>query len=290
MFQLLGVVSLLGAGLATIDSAYVQENASGTAPTAEASLRRFLQTLDDDKGTRYIATFRDLNGDGTPEAIVYLIGNGWCGSGGCNTLVLARAGDAWKVLGNTTITRPPIRVLSRTAHGWHSIGVWVQGGGIQPGYQAELPFDGKGYPGNPTVPPARKLEVRAEGEVVIASMQNARPLYSDQTAASIQEPSSAHHPEGVYASFDCSKAATPTEKLICHDAELASMDREMATAYASALQKLTPDGRDSLRHDQIQWFAKYRAACNAASTDGERKACILRYLSSRAEELRAKAH
>jgi uncharacterized protein YecT (DUF1311 family) len=248
----------------------------------EESLKSFLRAFDDDRTTRYVAAFPDLNGDGVPEAIVYLVSNGWCGSGGCNMLVLQRDGDSWKIVANVSVPQPPIRVLPGTAHSWHSIGVWVQGGGIQPGYEVELPFDGASYPRNPTVLPARKLERGAEGEVVIASTQNAASLYGDRTAGSAQE--------RIRASFDCSKAATPIEKLICRDAELASMDRGMAAAYASMLQKVAPGSRDSLRHDQIQWFVKYRAACNAVLTEEERKGCIVRYLSGRTEELRAKAH
>ena len=156
-------------------------------PGAEESLRGFLQSMDDDKTTRYVAAFRDLNGDGTPEAIVYLISNGWCGSGGCNTLILARDGGSWKVVTNITITRPPIRVLKNSSNGWRSIGVWVQGGGIQPGYEAELRFDGKTYPRNPTVPPAQRTAGQVEGEVVVSSPAGGTPLYpaasGDQTTA-----------------------------------------------------------------------------------------------------------
>jgi hypothetical protein len=150
-----------------------------TSAAAEESLKRFLQTLDDNKATRYIAAFRDLNGDGIPEAIVYLMGNSWCGSGGCNTLILAREGSSWRIVTNIRITRRPIRVLTNESHGWRSLGVWVQGGGIQPGYEAELPFDGKSYPRNPSVPPARRLEGNPEGEVVIPSVQDGKPLYDD---------------------------------------------------------------------------------------------------------------
>ncbi len=160
--------------------AQAQRKPDAPASPAEESLRRFLQTFDDDKTTRYIAGFRDLNADGTPEAIVYLMGK-WCGSGGCNTLILTRDGSSWKIVANIRITRPPIRVLTSTSNGWRSIGVWVQGGGIQPGYEAELRFDGKTYPKNPSVPPAHRLKNPA-GEVVIPSAQNRVPLYDDQTA------------------------------------------------------------------------------------------------------------
>ncbi len=55
---------------------------------------------------------------------------------------------------NISITRPPIRVLPTVTHGWHDLGVMVAGGGIIPGYEARLRFDGHSYPSNPTVPSA----------------------------------------------------------------------------------------------------------------------------------------
>ncbi len=157
--------------------AKAQRKPDATPSAAEESLKRFLQTVDENKKTRYVAAFRDLNSDGTPEAIVYLIGTKWCGSGGCNTLILTRDATSWRIVAKITITRPPIRVLTKTSNGWRSIGVWVQGGGIQPGYEAELRFDGKTYPRNPSVPPARRLKGKPAGEVVIASAQDGTPLY-----------------------------------------------------------------------------------------------------------------
>lgn len=126
-----------------------------SSATAEKSLKRFLQTFDNDRAARYVAAFADLNGDGKSEAVVYLISDKWCGSGGCNTIILTQDGGSWKILTSITISRPPIRVLTHRTHGWHSIGVRVEGGGINPGYEAELRFDGKTYPSNPSVPPAR---------------------------------------------------------------------------------------------------------------------------------------
>jgi hypothetical protein len=147
------------------------------ASPKEGSLQRFLQTFDHDKTSRYIAAFYDLNGDGSPEAIVYLMGRGWCGSGGCNTLILARDGSSWRIVSNETITWPPIRVLNTKSNGWHNLGLWVRGGGIRPGYEAELRFDGKTYPTNPSIPPARRLGEKVEGEVVIPSAEGAKLLY-----------------------------------------------------------------------------------------------------------------
>jgi hypothetical protein len=62
------------------------------------SLKAFLQRYDTDLKDRFVAGFSDLNGDGKPEAIVYLTSNGWCGSGGCTTLVLIRDADSWRLL------------------------------------------------------------------------------------------------------------------------------------------------------------------------------------------------
>ncbi len=165
-------------GVACVGQA--QQKADSPAPEAKESLKKFLKTLDDGRTTRYALAFRDLNGDGTPEAIVYLVGKNWCGSGGCNTLILTPNGSSWRIVANIRITRPPIYVLTDVSNGWRSIGVWVQGGGIQRGYEAELRFDGKTYPKNPSVPPARRLEKKPEGEVVIPSTQDAKFLYGDE--------------------------------------------------------------------------------------------------------------
>jgi hypothetical protein len=166
-------------GLVTVLSGLALAQQQGNNPDAatETSLKKFLQTMTDDKTARYVAAFHDLNGDGTPEAIVYLISNDWCGSAGCNTLIVARDGDSWKLVTNISITNPPIRVLASSSKGWHNIGVWVRGGGIRSGYEAELRFNGRSYPRNPSVLPTRKSKQKAEGKVVIASEQNAVPLY-----------------------------------------------------------------------------------------------------------------
>lgn len=107
----------------------------------------------------------DLNEDAKPETIVYLTGSNWCGSGGCLMLVLEIANSSFKIAGRTAIVRPPIRIFESRAHGWHDIGVQVGGGGIQ-GYEAVLSFDGKAYPKNPTLPPARKAARNTKGKVL----------------------------------------------------------------------------------------------------------------------------
>ena len=122
-------------------------------------------SLESQGPTRYAAAFVDLRDNGTKEVIVYITGD-WCGTGGCNTLVLAPKGTSYEVITNLTITWPPVRVLATKSHGWHDISVWVQGGGIQPGYEAKLSFDGKTYPSNPSVPPAQQLKRKVLGKTL----------------------------------------------------------------------------------------------------------------------------
>lgn len=137
------------------------------------SLKPFLQGHlrqpgdDVDKTTRYLYAFVDLDGRGKKEVVVYVTGQRWCGSGGCTTLVLAPDDSSYRIVTRIPITRLPIRLLSSQSNGWRDLAVWVQGGGIQHGYESLLPFDGKSYPTNPTVAPARRLEGGAAGEVIL---------------------------------------------------------------------------------------------------------------------------
>jgi hypothetical protein len=154
-------------------------------PKQDESLKSFLQTylgkpyapFEQEGATRYSSVFVDLRGDGTKEVIVYVSGRAWCGSGGCVMLILAPEGASYRVVTRTTITRLPIRVLNTKTNGWHDIGVTVAGGGVQLGGEAILPFDGKTYPSNPTVPPARRMPGKIPGKVVIPPDMHDEPLY-----------------------------------------------------------------------------------------------------------------
>jgi hypothetical protein len=156
---------------------------SGGQAAANESLKGFLQTYvrassaGDYSATRYSPAFVRLDGGMGAEAIVYLTGDGWCGSGGCSALVLSRGQESWRVVTKVTIAWPPIRVLESESHGWHDIAVWVRGGGVRPGYEAVLHFDGQGYPPNPTVPPAQPLSGGSAGRVVISSADESVALY-----------------------------------------------------------------------------------------------------------------
>ncbi len=151
--------------------------------SSEDSLRTFLRryaidnNLEEDKTAQYFPAFVDLNGDGKKEAVVYLRGRWWCGTGGCPTLILTADAGSYRIVTRISITRPPIRLFTRRSNGWLNIGAWVQGGGIQPGYEAELRFDGNTYPENPSTPPAGKAAPNTPGKVIIQSLERGVPLY-----------------------------------------------------------------------------------------------------------------
>lgn len=160
----------------------------GTA-AQENSLRKFLQDYtksfdsddsDEIKATRYFAAFVHLRGDDTQQVIVHLIGSAWCGTGGCTALILVPKGSSYTILTAMSVAQQPIRVLDTKSHGWHDLGIWVQGGGIQPGYEARLSFDGKEYPSNPTMPPAQPLTTKTSGKVVVPRSGTGEPLYPQQ--------------------------------------------------------------------------------------------------------------
>jgi uncharacterized protein len=81
------------------------------------------------------------------------------------------------------------------------------------------------------------------------------------------------------ASFDCKKAKTKAEKLICETAELSKADDELALAYKAAV-KAMKDAKE-LREVQATWRQR-RDRCGDA-------ACMLDSYQQRIAELRAMA-
>ena len=116
--------------------------------------------------SRFKRAKADLNGDGHPETFVYVTDQDYCGTSGCLLLLLSPRGATYKVVMRATAVQLPIRLLPTSAHGWRDVGVTVAGGGITRPYVARLRFDGRGYPGNPTIPPAVPLK-RPGGTVLI---------------------------------------------------------------------------------------------------------------------------
>jgi uncharacterized protein YecT (DUF1311 family) len=91
-----------------------------------------------------------------------------------------------------------------------------------------------------------------------------------------------HHDTGIKprASFDCTKAVSPTEKAICQSMQLASFDRSVASAYQQARiqAKQAGDGLNELVSAQKTWMHQ-RDICAGDAT------CILKSLKGRLDQL-----
>lgn len=82
------------------------------------------------------------------------------------------------------------------------------------------------------------------------------------------------------ASFDCRKAATKIEKLICSDKKISQLDRSLASAYKAAL-KLS-SAKEDLKNEQLLWLKNERAKC-------ERISCLEQAYDKRIQILDAKS-
>lgn len=99
--------------------------------------------------TRYLDGAVDLDGDGTNEIVVHVVGGGACGTGGCPTLVYRKEGEGYRRVSTISVSRPPIRVAGERSNGWRNLVVHIGGGGGATG-DIEMLFDGTSYPSNPT--------------------------------------------------------------------------------------------------------------------------------------------
>lgn len=84
------------------------------------------------------------------------------------------------------------------------------------------------------------------------------------------------------ASFDCDKAATTIEHLICDNPTLSKLDDDLDAEYKKALQDHTR--ADATRLSQKQWLHD-RDSCSERSAIEDRKACLQILYSSRIQHL-----
>lgn len=143
--------------------------------TPDAALEKaILQTIPDynpespEREVRYFYNRVDLNADGKPEVIVFLLGSYICGTGGCDTLIFQTEGDGYRLVSDIPLSRSPILVSPNRTHGWNDLIMYVVGGGITRGYYVKLQFDGRTYPDNPTVLPKMKPGATLSGKAYIA--------------------------------------------------------------------------------------------------------------------------
>ena len=86
--------------------------------------------------------------------------------------------------------------------------------------------------------------------------------------------------EAIKPSFDCAKASSPAERLICSSRELAALDVELAEAY-KWLQSTSPD-KNTLRKEQSEWIKNKRNICQTED-------CMAKAYRDRIEDLVSQA-
>jgi hypothetical protein len=117
-----------------------------------------------DDQSRALIGDADLDGDGTPEALVYLIGPTHCGTGGCSLYVLGEQSGKWVVLDEIGPSQLPIYKLPSSSGGWADLGISIFGGGAKAALM-KVPHGTGGYATNPTVAPASTTT--ADGAIML---------------------------------------------------------------------------------------------------------------------------
>ena len=176
--RVVGVLLLIMAGAI----AFAQGQQATVSYRPSEHLKEFLRNylnhgkVSSDNTTRITVANVKTNEGKSEEYVVYVSGQQWCGSGGCTMLIVEPNGSSFNVIAWVTIVQLPIRILHSENNGHPDIGVNVQGGGIEPGYETVLSFDGKSYPDNPSMLPARKA-IAISGKVIIPTTNGSVPLY-----------------------------------------------------------------------------------------------------------------
>ena len=93
---------------------------------------------------RYVYGRVDLDGDGRDEVFVYLLGSFFCGTGGCNLLLLKSPEEGYSLVNNFPISRLPVMVSGERTAGWSVIYRRESGGGAPPSIVKHT-FDGTRY-------------------------------------------------------------------------------------------------------------------------------------------------
>lgn len=93
----------------------------------------------------------DMNGDKKPEYFVSMKGSYFCGTGGCNFLLLS---NDFKLINNFTVMNEPIFRSSHKTKGWNDIilyGAYDKNGGVKSWVHLKYDAKRKKYPSNPSM-------------------------------------------------------------------------------------------------------------------------------------------
>jgi len=138
-----------------------------TVPEVSA-LRHFLRAYVRRYGGEDIKTIRFAVAalPTTDSLLVYLQDQRFCGTSGCGILIVKPIGRSFREVDDIGGCWPPFTMLPRRHKGMPDIGIWIQGGGVLPGYQTSVSFNGKRYAYTQGFPPKHRI-ARASGKVLI---------------------------------------------------------------------------------------------------------------------------
>lgn len=94
--------------------------------------------------------------------------------------------------------------------------------------------------------------------------------------------------QGEAASFDCRKASSTHETLVCGDRELSAADDRVAAAYKTALGAVSDASRALLVKGQRSWLTFIKTVCRldgSADSDEDAVACLKREYDDRERQL-----
>lgn len=116
---------------------------------------------------RYYYNRIDVNSDNKKEVFVFLVGRMICGSGGCNALLFENDNGEYNLISKFSLVNNPVIISENKTNGWNDIVIPVAGGGIKP-FFAQMKFDGKKYPLNPSVQPTISEDMKIKGKAIVA--------------------------------------------------------------------------------------------------------------------------
>ena len=103
--------------------------------------------------------------------------------------------------------------------------------------------------------------------------------------------------DGIQPSFDCSKAKTRVEKLVCSDEDISRVDRDMQKAYDLMMGKydlayMNEEAKEEikpylekLKQSQIDWVKHRDRYCNTEKDKEEFRRCVLNEYYNRIESI-----
>ncbi|CAK6694420.1 hypothetical protein VB734_01650 [Synechococcus sp. BA-124 BA4] len=150
----------------------------GTAEWRQAEIHQRRNACRAAGPLRYAYNRIDLNGDRRDELVATVIGPYTCGTGGCNAYVFQSGpqNSVLRLVSRMSLFKPPLVVSDQRHNGWRDLisRVRIDAGH---GYYARLPFNGRGYPSNPSAPPAEPLRQAVWGVALLDTNDDASPTH-----------------------------------------------------------------------------------------------------------------